>query len=262
MNKYEKRFCLFLDILGFQELVTKSFQRGEEINRLYNGLQTIHKAFHIYSHALHHTSKMVTQFSDSIVVSYKMEEQDSVYNIIHDAYMLQLELIEHRMLIRGAITCGELFHDGDLVFGPALLEAVNLEKYAMYPRIILDKEIINMGGRFSGYHDTKEDWLSSLEYFIQKDFDEMFFLNYFKPDADDFDYRWSSLCNHLISLRDLIQDSLNKPSTPGVRLKYQWMKNKFNDVILNLKGNNYASLYDERIPTHSRDRFENIEIIE
>lgn len=53
---------------------------------------------------------------------------------------------------RGGVTIGDLFHDGHIVFGPALNQAYDLEsKKAVYPRAILDPdlpEFISMSSDF------------------------------------------------------------------------------------------------------------------
>ena len=50
------------------------------------------------------------------------------------------------VLIRGAITMGSIFAEGDITFGPGLTEAYLMEeKSAKYPRIILTKETFEHG---------------------------------------------------------------------------------------------------------------------
>jgi hypothetical protein len=67
--KYENRFVLFLDILGFKKIVNDTVQGEEDdetaIDRLYNVLSTLAS-----STAGTMGTKRVTQFSDSIVVSF------------------------------------------------------------------------------------------------------------------------------------------------------------------------------------------------
>nr|WP_317187917.1 hypothetical protein [Acinetobacter gerneri] len=49
---------------------------------------------------------------------------------------------QHNILLRGALTIGEIYHDENMVFGPAMVEAYELEsKVAEFPRIILHDKI-------------------------------------------------------------------------------------------------------------------------
>jgi hypothetical protein len=44
--------------------------------------------------------------------------------------------LQYGFLTRGGIAVGQLHHRQNVVFGPALVEAVNLEREAIYPRLI------------------------------------------------------------------------------------------------------------------------------
>lgn len=46
-----------------------------------------------------------------------------------------IELLQLGFLTRGGITIGPVHHRDNIIFGPALIEAVALEKEAHYPRI-------------------------------------------------------------------------------------------------------------------------------
>jgi len=54
------------------------------------------------------------------------------------------ELLRVGFLIRGGVTVGGLYHnDAGVIFGPALIEAVAIEKKACYPRIICGDSLID-----------------------------------------------------------------------------------------------------------------------
>lgn len=51
--------------------------------------------------------------------------------------------MEEGILIRGAITIGNLYHKSGVILGKGMIEAYHLElKSAVYPRIILSKTLI------------------------------------------------------------------------------------------------------------------------
>ena len=71
-------------------------------------------------------------------------------------------------LLRGGISIGQLFIDDAMVWGEALLKSYYLEdKIANYPRIIIEKKVVN---------EIKQD--SQLCEFIRKDFDNLLFFEF------------------------------------------------------------------------------------
>ena len=56
--------------------------------------------------------------------------------------LMQLIAASQGVWVRGGVTVGNILHDDDVVFGPALNRAYELEsKVAKFPRIVLDVEI-------------------------------------------------------------------------------------------------------------------------
>lgn len=105
----------------------------------------------IFDDALHE-SKMIAKeifvkiFSDNILLAlptaYGDREQkiekliNLVNNFVHQA-------ADNGYLIRGAITEGDFFYNDIIVYGKALVDAVKMEeKFAIYPRIIVKKEVV------------------------------------------------------------------------------------------------------------------------
>jgi hypothetical protein len=94
-HKYEERYCLFLDILGFQSHIDETVSsKGTgsskmSFNRLQAALKEIYdgvnyKEKYIVSGTAIPTSRKVAQFSDSIIVSYLKNEHNGsgVSNIV------------------------------------------------------------------------------------------------------------------------------------------------------------------------------------
>lgn len=131
---YEERAVLFLDILGFKELV----ESGAE-QKIYNVLNT--SAAFANSKPSFPELTHATAFSDSIVISYRMKSA-GVKNIINTASMLAWCFLQQGILTRGGIACGDMHHTSDRLFGRAMNEAYKLEnELAIFPRILVSDGI-------------------------------------------------------------------------------------------------------------------------
>ncbi|MPZ37544.1 MAG: hypothetical protein GEU95_05680 [Rhizobiales bacterium] len=114
-------------------------------------------------------------FSDNVVISTPTEER--YQHFLQVLGMIQLSSACGGFLLRGGITIGDIVHDGEAVFGPALIRAYDLERlHAQYPRVILDPEAIADFGKLPAvvveekgsyfidpFHAGFIEWLSSLQ---------------------------------------------------------------------------------------------------
>ena len=255
---YEDRLCLFLDILGFKSHVDESAKEPDKtlkstysrftVPGLYRALKSIGEAMTFTVGQSLNTTKKVTQFSDSIVVSYKLDEESALFDMLYDIYLLQINLIQRGVLVRGAITAGKLIHDDKLVFGPALNEAAEFEKLAMYPRVILNQEIIELGKSRHAIHHSSADEEKSIMSLLNRDLDGMFYIDYFKVSPGEFDEEWDGLYSHMLELRELIKRLSQLTRTPSIKLKHSWMRQKFNEVALPLEKSKYKLLNGRYVP--------------
>lgn len=240
-NQYEERYCLFLDILGFQshiEDTTSSKTTSKHpmtFERLKSALEKISEGVHYREELINVngttviTSREVTQFSDSVIISYKKNGTTGgigVLRMLKDVHMLQLQLIPKGILLRGAITSGLLYHDKDFVFGPALNDAVTLERLANYPRVILDGELLDEAGL---RRTKKADSSRTINSMVTEDFDGLFYVDYFDIHPDDFNDKWDNIRFYLEELRELIKGLANKKSL-SVKVKHSWLRTKFNQL--------------------------------
>ena len=77
-------------------------------------------------------------FSDSAFV-YVPQSADGHRSLIGMVQSLTIMLAHEGLFIRGAIVVGKLYESENLVIGPAINEAVKLEKMSRYPRVILSR---------------------------------------------------------------------------------------------------------------------------
>jgi hypothetical protein len=142
----------FVDILGFSEYCKESFNAGNgqiELDRLNDALANALKFLKAEHESGSFFNIRMRTFTDCLVVGLPFPDRDNFtdghkesYIVIVSDYLayLQGDLIKEGYLVRGGITSGEICITGDIVFGPALIEAYEEEKKAVYPRIVLNKK--------------------------------------------------------------------------------------------------------------------------
>lgn len=260
---YEERLCLFLDILGFKAMIDESFKepgkapkgsgRLMTVPRIHGALSKIGSAMNFSIPGLSDklkSSKRVSQFSDSIVVSYSLAERGAVFDMLYDIYLLQIQLIQRGFLVRGAISIGNLFHDEQIVFGPALVEAAELEKLAMYPRVILGPEILQLG--MVDIHGDLDHTVKSL---VKLDLDGMYFIDYFGISPGEFDDDWDDLVQYFIELRDVIKRTSYLTRSMSIKVKHLWMRQKFNEIAVPMEKSGFTTFNGLSIPEETQSAF-------
>ncbi|WP_422016797.1 hypothetical protein [Reyranella sp.] len=135
MVDYTERSFAFLDVLGFSNLVVRSTDSKEARERLDKFIDVADRLFPQWV-TLGGLAKS-NFFSDTILVSIGTPEHYFVH-LVREVGMLARYLLAHGFATRGGITVGPVFHEGRVVVGPALITAYELEKRAVYPRVILD----------------------------------------------------------------------------------------------------------------------------
>lgn len=134
---YTEKIVAFIDILGFKYLVNDE-SKVEDIGAIlklpyFMGQDGVAGMLKI-------KSVMMTSISDSLVFSIGLNERGAMNKITRLlSVFTQALLSQHSLLLRGGIAVGKLYHDSDVVYGPGLVKAYELEnKISIYPRIVMD----------------------------------------------------------------------------------------------------------------------------
>jgi len=229
--RYKNRIVAFLDILGWKDAVLSKGHEGGDVVKVLGEtlaqLQGVTSHFNSLGKLLPAELKwpgnpVMTQFSDCLVVS--VDDDPHGREALQNALLiLTSNLIHFGFLLRGGVTRGQLFHDSGLVFGPALIEAYELEsKIASTPRVMLSKELsAEWGGReISG----ALPWIPSGEGHLFFNFLPPFMGNPFFTDQK----LWQS---RLIPIRELILRKAEDQTCPeDVFSKYIWLAAYFDKV--------------------------------
>lgn len=133
--EYKKRLVAFIDVLGFKNLV---FSTDLVPIEKYYGFLLSKFADGAIKRKLDYLL-----ISDSIVI-FCDDTQENLFTLIKFAGILQSGLLSEGIIVRGAISRGDLFVDKDsnIIVGPGLVNSFSLEAAAKYPRIIIDRRVV------------------------------------------------------------------------------------------------------------------------
>lgn len=133
--RYREKLVGFIDVLGFSNLV---YNKNTEVIENYFGYLTEELR------ELTESKLLTVQFiSDSIVISTNLSKENLTV-LINILAKIQYFLLLKGILIRGSISFGNLYSNKgkNIIVGPGLINAYNLEGRASVPRIIIDRRLI------------------------------------------------------------------------------------------------------------------------
>lgn len=166
---YTERIVLFIDILGFKELVTDKSNGFDNVNNIYEEFNMMIKESHNRFSEQTRSFERVTNkkygnvqgiiqfdqkyqdlifFSDCVVWTYPTDKLPKIdfylvlFSLCGVLGILTAVLYAKKITFRGGIAIGDIYMSGGKVFGDGLVKAYELEKKACYPRIVFDKKLV------------------------------------------------------------------------------------------------------------------------
>ncbi|WEK20400.1 MAG: hypothetical protein P0Y49_04515 [Candidatus Pedobacter colombiensis] len=236
---YETRVVAFIDILGFKNAIDKSDDNEDEYLRILNTLTELKDTFirpkdedDINADRYLGADTQIVQVSDSLVISRLIQERGGIYYMISDCALAIHTLIRHGFLCRGAITAGNMFHNGTTLFGSAFVEAYQTEANEILPIIKFNNELLDIVKHFPGIgNEGYEDWEID---FIKKNckaLDENnSYINYFSDYNDRYGEDEGSSYFHYHKLREILVKGLELPIGSNAHMKFEWASKQFNIV--------------------------------
>ncbi len=235
---YQERIVAFIDVLGFSNIVYSD--NTDSLHRYFNFVLTNFKKAagkHNFDYYL---------ISDSVVVSTK-DTQGNLKAMIKVLCILQSQLFSHGILVRGAISYGQLYQNkaNNILVGPGLINAYNLEKKAIYPRIILDRRFIKK------YFNNTSEAIESLNWLTYKSAGQY---------HQDFLYLKYTMMFSLFSIyRGGVKNALeffkNRYLNNDNIEKYEWVRLQFIDALTTsrdyLLTKNVLSRNDKKMLRHT-----------
>lgn len=234
---YEDRLVVFLDILGFKNIVQRSTNDeslvesikcvAEFNTKLQFATSDSNKGVnHIFPYGL-----QVTVFSDSIVISCPMLSGGMGYFLLCVASHC-LAINRLGFFVRGGITFGKLYHSGNVCFGPAMNRAYELEsQLAIYPRVLIDAATFGYLASNISHGLIQEEFKALFNYGIEDTIDYWLQLDYLSSPAlyqDDKNIQYKDLeiiRGHIIKA---INDNV---LNDRIEVKYCWFLDFFNKSV-------------------------------
>jgi hypothetical protein len=142
---YRRKLVAYIDVLGFKELIPENLQEEQKKERIEEYFKTVLALLSVLSKRKEPLEKLL--LSDTILLTYPTQETPSIREFQEIALAIgrvQYALALKGIWTRGALTRGEidLRSKRNIVVGPALVRAYQLEKEAKYPRVIVDPAIL------------------------------------------------------------------------------------------------------------------------
>jgi hypothetical protein len=228
---YENRIILFLDFLGFKEIVERTKADRQYLHNLLDAIDLLHQVGR--DDAELSKSQRITTFSDAVVLSYAVDEESAVFYLLTDVAFAIIELASKGFIVRGAITLGKLIHTNKYLVGPAMVRAYELEsKVAKYPRVLVDTRLVSVARKAHSERHTGNHEARYVSSFLMKDSDGHRFIDYiswrgvvYVTGLDDDDYPL-----YLRDIGKIIVAGLKKTDA-SVLSKYLWMHAQYVTAI-------------------------------
>lgn len=239
---YQEKIVCFVDIKGFKNFISNSTSDPNKVVEMYEAVSGIsygrwldfQSIFEI-DNSVEEPKIQLTSFSDCTVITIDVsKEGETGHKETYFIYLVAIyikALLDVGFLTRGGISMGSCFHytedpyKPDMIFGPAMLEAYELEQiHAKGPRIILHKKVKDHFDKKCSQH------VNFLEKILLKDDDGPRYIDPFsyitleKSEERKIDFLKKS--------KDFIEKGLDDfHHYPSVYLNYNWMRKKFNNCL-------------------------------
>lgn len=245
MNRaYKKHFVVFMDILGYKNLVIEADKKKK------TALEMIDKLEHMIKKCVNGAMKDMKKysffdieyvlFSDSLCIFAPIDEYEEGRRLdkfnghsqkyVENNYMrlwilcrliadIQLQSLQFGIIYRGAISLGNHFHSKNITFSKALIDAYLAESTkAIYPRVIIldtpENDILELAPVSYKYFDLR----------VIAD-DDYLFVDYLGKIVEFYGL-FGANCDYIKWHKNIIEKGIgNYLNTEKYLQKYAWMMN-------------------------------------
>ena len=152
-NDIKRYYIAYVDLLGYKDFFEKHPEKVHDFLDLIRGaikdtksqISITNESEILKNYA--YIDVKVKIFSDNILLC--MESGENELEIIRllsflslVAGMQRVFITKYGLFLRGGVTIGDMFINDDFVFGQGLIDVVELEQKAIYPRIIVSEPVV------------------------------------------------------------------------------------------------------------------------
>ena len=224
MNGYKEYYIAFIDVLGFKQMVQeKTCKEIVDIYHSINSMRILQKTAEKNGERI--TVPLISSeeinikvMSDSVCIYIRADIPESLFELIFICIDFQSRMIEldPPILLRGAITKGELYSAGDILFGPGFVNAYLMEEYnANVPRIIINKDIIDEYNNLFPENSLPNNILN-------RDYDAFYYVEYISA----YGMTNREKIGKYTELYNYIEKILSSTTNDSIRNKYLYLESK------------------------------------
>jgi len=229
-RKYEERIICYFDILGWKEKIKATENDDLKVKEMYDYYSYFINSFkEIENNKRTYPTIKVNIVSDSFFISWSIMYRELTMTILNILKFQIQKMLMNDLLVRGGIFKGKLIHEKEILFGPALNKAYELEnKCSKYPRIIFNDDI--KSEFFHDYRGEESDPFNRYSRCLKQDTDCFYYLDYLAFHKNTLIEENIDQKAFYSKLKHVILEGL-KCSDPSIKMKYEWLKVKFNVAV-------------------------------
>jgi hypothetical protein len=145
MPIYREKYVAFLDLMGFKPSIDRTQYNSTAHKKIHDTLAVLKDT--LYNGG--RSGAQFTYFSDCIVFT-----TDRTYSgfadILHGIEVVTNNMLNLNFLVRGGLVVGNVYHDQNLVYGPALNQAYEIERNeAVFPMTTASREVLEDAKKYS-----------------------------------------------------------------------------------------------------------------
>lgn len=187
--EFSEYYVAYFDVLGYKEAFKKSEDISAQlVKSIESSIDLMKKIVPIVNESLDESNNEKAEieykiFSDNVLIcrkkrDYLLSEFDLVTFLRLVATIQRIFFEGYQLIVRGGVTKGPLYLTNDFVGGKALVDAVELEESAVYPRIVVDNCILSdLNPKIQNIF-LKKFIETPCQDLLVKSTDDKFFLNY------------------------------------------------------------------------------------
>lgn len=156
--------------------------------------------------------------SDSICIYIRADLENALPTLLGlcSYFLVRMLRFSPPVLVRGGIAQGNIYSDGDVIFGDGLIRAYLLEsKNAEVPRIIVTKDLLDK------YSNCSSDTKTYMQSLLATDFDFFLYINCWPMFC-----MWDRKNGGVDRLYEYIESILNTTGDNSLRKKFTYLKQK------------------------------------